>query len=164
MNKERLDRFYWRYGANKNRMKTAKYTERHVGSTEELNKLSKEELIYSVLALATMAFQDIDTIDNLVTEINALTNDEESTMNVLTEQALAIIMVLSQMGQGVPTYLFNGYDIIDSISGGFVVEKDKALYLTDKGIEVMSEIEQYGEVKSFNTKLSKDVRKEGAVQ
>ena len=79
--------------------------------------------------------------------------------NTLTEKALSVILVIYQMGQGVPTYLFQGHDIIDAIGAGFVEDLNDSLHLTDNGQTVMKELFEFKEIRSFKTETSEMVRK-----
>ena len=84
---------------------------------------------------------------------------------ILTETALATIIVIEKMGQGVPTYLFEGYDIIDAIAEGFVEEIDNGLFLTNKAKVALRDLQLYKNVTSFRTSLSKKLhRATGRIQ
>ena len=135
-------------------MQSQRSKEQYAKTRESLNKSSKEDLIDSVLALTSMAFQDRGTIENLLNEIE----QQEKQMNIVTEKALSTMVVVYQMGQGVPTYLFQGHDIIDAIANGFVEEQNQALYLTEHGQTAVRELIELGEIQSYPTELSKNLK------
>lgn len=78
--------------------------------------------------------------------------------NKLTEKALATIIVIAEMGDGIPTYLFGQHDFIDAMAAGFVENRDESLYLTPAGKKLLDEIATTGEV-TIETELSTDVKK-----
>lgn len=80
-------------------------------------------------------------------------------MNKLTEKALAAIIVVYEIGDGVPAYMFGEHDIIDAIAGGFLKQDNDSLYLTKNGLVVLAELAEYKEVRSFETELSTETKK-----
>lgn len=155
MKSKQLEHFIWRFGMNKRKMQSQRGKEQYARTRESLNKASKEDLIDFILALTSMNFQDRGTIETLLNEIE----QQDKRMNIVTEKALSTMIIVYEMGQGVPSYLFRGHDIIDAIANGFVEEQNQALYLTDHGQTVVKELIELGEIQSYPIELSKNINK-----
>ena len=54
-------------------------------------------------------------------------------MKNLTEQVLAVLIVIYKVGNGTPTFMFEGFDTIDAISEGYIEELDGKYWVTKKG-------------------------------
>jgi hypothetical protein len=52
---------------------------------------------------------------------------------MMTPKIAAPIIVVAQLGSGIPLYMFAGQDIIDAIAEGYLSVSNDKVWLTEKG-------------------------------
>lgn len=60
-------------------------------------------------------------------------------MNTLDPQTMACLVVLYQIGNGTPIYLFEGIDIQDAVSNGYLTVKNNTVWMTTQGENTLKE-------------------------